>query len=57
MNDLLLEYLLKNLEVDNQKEKKIELSFLDEFGAGITKEDELTKKLICLDEEGIEYKN
>jgi len=45
MNDLLLEYLLKNLEI----------SFLDEFGAGITTEDELTKKLICQDEEGNNY--
>lgn len=57
MNDLLLEYILKNIEIDNQKEEKIKLNFLDEFGAGITKDDELTKKLICLDEEGIEYKN
>jgi len=57
MNDFLLKYILKKINIGNKKDKKIRLSFLDEFGAGITKDDELTKKLICLDEEGLEYKN
>jgi len=55
MNDLLLEYILQNLEVDTEKEKKIEISFLDKYGAGITAEDNLISKLISTDEEGNDY--
>lgn len=57
MNDLLLEYILKNLELDTQKERKIELDFLDEYGDGKTSDDEIIKKLIFTCEEGLEYKN
>lgn len=57
MNDLLLEYLLKNLEIKPTKERKIEIGFLDEFGEGKTSEDEIIKNLIFTCEEGTLYEN
>jgi len=57
MNDLLLEYLLKNLEIETTKEKKIEIGFLDEYGEGKTSEDEIIKNLIFTCEEGTVYEN
>ncbi len=55
MNDLLLEYLLKDIKIDTDKEKKIKIDFLDKYGEGLSEEDELIKKLICQDEEGKNY--
>ncbi|WP_373035553.1 hypothetical protein [Sulfurimonas sp.] len=56
MNDLYIENLLSYEEIDTQKERKIELSFLDEFGEGKTGEDEIIKNLIFTCEEGIDYR-
>lgn len=47
MNDLVLEYLLKDLEI----------GFLDEFGEGKTSEDEIIQNLIFTCEEGTLYEN
>jgi len=55
MNDLLIEHLLTYGETSTKKEKKIEISFLDEFGEGKTGEDEIVKNLIFTCEEGIDY--
>ena len=55
MNDLYIEYLLTNVDVTAQKEKKIEISFLDEFGDGKTSEDKIVQNLIFTCEEGIDY--
>jgi len=55
MNDLTIEYLLNYGEITAQKDKKIEIKFLDEFGEGKTNEDEIIKNLIFTCEEGIDY--
>ncbi len=55
MNDLFIENITNNQNPDTYKEQKIELEFLDEFGAGIGEEDELMKKLIFTDEEGRDF--
>ncbi len=56
MNDLFIQNLLSYEEIDTQKEKKIELNFLDEFGEGKTGEDEIVQNLIFTCEEGIDYR-
>ncbi|WP_415397307.1 hypothetical protein [Sulfurimonas sp. CS5] len=56
MNDLYIEHLLSYEEIDTQKERKIQLSFLDEFGEGKTDEDEIIQNLIFTCEEGIDYR-
>lgn len=55
MNDLYIEHLLSYEDIDTQKEKKIQLSFLDEFGEGLTNKDEIIRNLIFTCEEGIDY--
>jgi len=55
MNDLFIENITNNQNPDIKKEQKIELEFLSEFGAGISEEDELMKKLIFTDEEGRDF--
>ena len=56
MNDLAIEYLLTYGEITAQKERKIEIDFLDEFGDGKTSEDKIVQNLIFTCEEGIDYK-
>ncbi|EDZ63043.1 hypothetical protein SMGD1_1501 [Sulfurimonas gotlandica GD1] len=56
MNDLYIEYLLSYEEIGTQKEKKIEIGFLDKFGEGKTGEDEIIQNLIFTCEEGIDYR-
>ena len=56
MNDLFIENILTYAEINTQKEKKIQISFLDEFGEGKTEEDEIIKNLIFTCEEGIDYR-
>ncbi len=56
MNDLYIEYLLTQGEASTPKERKIEISFLDEFGEGKTSEDKIIQNLIFTCEEGIDYK-
>ncbi|MEA2092073.1 MAG: hypothetical protein U9O83_06900 [Campylobacterota bacterium] len=55
MNDLTVEYLLTYEEATIQKEKKIEIKFLDEFGEGKTYKDKIVQNLIFTCEEGIDY--
>ncbi|WP_324171586.1 hypothetical protein [Sulfurimonas sp.] len=55
MNDLTIEYLLNYGEITAQKDKKIEMQFLDEFGEGKTNEDEIIQNLIFTCEEGVDY--
>ncbi|MBL0708735.1 MAG: hypothetical protein JJW00_06805 [Sulfurimonas sp.] len=55
MNDLTIEYILKYGEVSTQKDTKIKMQFLDEFGEGKTDKDEIVKNLIFTCEEGIDY--
>ncbi|WP_321779355.1 hypothetical protein [Sulfurimonas sp.] len=55
MNDLTIEYLLNYGEITAQKDKKIEMQFLDEFGEGKTNEDEIVQNLIFTCEEGVDY--
>ena len=56
MNDITIEYLLNYGEITAQKDKKIELDFLDEFGEGKTCEDEIVQNLIFTCEEGVDYR-
>ena len=56
MNDLYIENLLSYEEIDTQRENKIEINFLDEFGEGKTGEDEIVQNLIFTCEEGIDYR-
>ena len=56
MDDQTIEYLLTYGEISAQKEKKIELDFLDEFGEGKTSEDKIIQNLIFTCEEGIDYR-
>ena len=56
MNDLYIEHLLSYEEIDTQRESKIEINFLDEFGEGKTGEDEIVQNLIFTCEEGIDYR-
>lgn len=56
MNDLYIEHLLSYEDINTQKEQKIELNFLDEFGEGMTGEDEIVQNLIFTCEEGIDYR-
>ena len=55
MNDITIEYLLNYGELTAQKEKKLVLPFLDEFGDGKTSEDEIVKNLTFTCEEGVDY--
>ena len=55
MNDLLIKYLLKDTNNMIENKQKHKPSFLDENGAGKTRDDELMKKLISTCEEGIDY--
>ncbi|MDA3909168.1 MAG: hypothetical protein PF437_08765 [Sulfurimonas sp.] len=55
MNDLYIEHLLSYEKIYTQRERKIELGFLDEFGEGKTGEDEIVQKLVFTCEEGIDY--
>jgi len=55
MNDLFIENITNNQNPNIQKEQKIELEFLSEFGADVDKKDELMKKLIFTDEEGRDF--
>ena len=55
MNDLFLKYLLKDTNIKQEYKKIFKPSFLDEYGAGKTEEDEIIKKLISTCEEGIDY--
>jgi len=55
MNDLFLKDILKSTNMKQDYKQKQKTSFLDEYGAGITSEDELIKKLISTCEEGIDY--
>ena len=57
MNDLYIENLLSYEEIETQKEKKIKISFLDEFGEGKTGEDKIIQNLIFTCEEGFDYRN
>jgi hypothetical protein len=56
MNDLYIEHLLSYEEIDTQREHKIEINFLDEFGEGKTGEDEIVQNLVFTCEEGIDYR-
>jgi len=55
MNDLFIENITNNQDSSTQKESCVELEFLSEFGAGLSEEDELMKKLIFTDEEGRDF--
>jgi len=55
MNDLFIENITNNQDGTAKKESYIELEFLGEFGAGISEEDEVMKKLIFTDEEGRDF--
>lgn len=51
MNNSIFKHILKT----RAKNKKIKIGFLDKQGAGVTEEDELSKKLIFTDEEGRDF--
>jgi hypothetical protein len=55
MNDLFIENITNNGDGTTKRESCIELEFLSEFGAGVSEEDEIMKKLIFTDEEGRDF--
>ena len=55
MNDLMIQQLTDYQDTMLNKNQKIKLEFLDEFGEGKTQEDEIIKNLIFTDEEGRDY--
>ena len=55
MNDLFIENMTNNQDPSTQKDSRIELEFLDEFGDGKTQDDEIVKNLIFTCEEGFDY--
>nr|WP_321266878.1 hypothetical protein [uncultured Sulfurimonas sp.] len=57
MNDLYIENLLSYEEINTQKEQKIEIGFLDEFGEGKTGEDKIINNLVFTCEEGFDYRD
>ena len=56
MNDLFIENITNDQNPTIQKEPRIELEFLSEFGEGKTPDDEIVKNLIFTCEEGFDYK-
>lgn len=55
MNDLMIQLLTNFQDATTEKEPKLKLDFLDEFGDGKTENDEIVKNLIFTCEEGLDY--